>query len=460
MIECFNEKCTGNKGNKCIDKLMNIGSSLVGCPTRLKSKDDVETLKVICINDQTEAYPNYKGNKTAYKTNGITKDKIYEVEQSEEYEEYYNLLNNDLGEKQSYKKDRFKIVEGEKTKEKELKARCIDNSNATGELTKNKVYRIIEIGAWCTVENDFGHTVSYKKDRFKPVEPQKENRCYNENCLKSKLGECKVPCSVRIDYKVYKSLEKIANVAGEEPQADYSNKGKAIINHMKAISELKWEKPLNYEEEYNKLQKAIVVKDKRIAWLEEQKETGELNNDCRLLQSEIKELEEQNEELKNVYIKDIESRGLQLESMDKQIEELKINNEKLRKTNATNYDEYKESIEMLKEENEKLIDNSIKQGREIAELKKQNNQGYMEQMNKTLNEKNEEIDRLNKIAESAKNTSKRLDEVEEENYVLKCQYEESKKRIKMLEDVAGKVKEQLENYKLLKRMIKVLIEGL
>jgi hypothetical protein len=67
-------------------------------------------MKAKCINDQSEEYPNFKGELSSYKLAGLTKDKLYQVEQSKEYKSYYEVIN-DLGIKENYKKERFEMLE-------------------------------------------------------------------------------------------------------------------------------------------------------------------------------------------------------------------------------------------------------------------------------------------------------------------------------------------------------------
>ncbi|WP_026887697.1 hypothetical protein [Clostridium beijerinckii] len=65
---------------------------------------------VKCINDQSEKHFNYLSKLTSNKLPGLTKDKLYEAEQSKEYEGYFDVIN-DLGIKESYKKERFEDME-------------------------------------------------------------------------------------------------------------------------------------------------------------------------------------------------------------------------------------------------------------------------------------------------------------------------------------------------------------
>jgi hypothetical protein len=114
-----------------------------------------ETITAICIDD----------------TIGLTKGKGYQVKQSKEYDNYYELTN-DKGEVDTYKKERFEMVvqqigtdegsnarfcesgnviatingaEGEKMEEKTMKVRCIQKCMEDLEgLTIGKEYPVLE----------------------------------------------------------------------------------------------------------------------------------------------------------------------------------------------------------------------------------------------------------------------------------------------------------------------------
>jgi hypothetical protein len=77
----------------------------------------MELIKAICIDNETEEYRNYKSELTQGKIIGLTKDKEYEVKQSELFDNYYEV-ENDFGVLRTYKKSRFKIVEDKKLREK------------------------------------------------------------------------------------------------------------------------------------------------------------------------------------------------------------------------------------------------------------------------------------------------------------------------------------------------------
>lgn len=62
-----------------------------------------------CINDHSEEYPDFKGKLSSNKFAGLTKDKLYEVEQAKLYEGYFEVIN-DLGIKENYKKERFESM--------------------------------------------------------------------------------------------------------------------------------------------------------------------------------------------------------------------------------------------------------------------------------------------------------------------------------------------------------------
>lgn len=190
------------------------------------------TIKAICIDNKTEEHKNYKGIPVKENLKGLTKDKEYEVKQSKEYEDYFEVMN-DLGKIETYKKYRFEVVDGEKMEEikrvrcikkckedlnalnigeeypvleesidcyliankrdindtwysKELfekvtddvlMVECIDNNAAKDRLTIGKVYKVIEQDdRYYLINDDLIAEQNWGKGRFKPVEPRKEEK--------------------------------------------------------------------------------------------------------------------------------------------------------------------------------------------------------------------------------------------------------------------------------------------
>lgn len=219
-------------------------------------------MKGICIND-----------KFGEKTNGeLTEGKEYSIKQAQHFEDYYELINN-KGVLATYKKERFKIVEGEKMEDKTIRVtctdrdiwshltkgkeyevieetekkykivddaknctyyskklfeevkedvlmvECIDNSIVVKDLTLNKKYKMIEEkGDFYLIEDDKEELIAVPKTIFKPVPKEKEIKCYNKECQHNKENTCNIP-SVTVNCGCNARLKE----------------------------------PINYEEEYNKL---------------------------------------------------------------------------------------------------------------------------------------------------------------------------------------------------------------
>lgn len=190
-----------------------------------------DTIKAVCIDNDTEEYKDYKAVPKKEKVKGLTKDKEYIVKQSKEYEDYYEVMN-DLNKIETYKKYRFKIVGVKDMEDKNIKVickkdfidfkknklyiaertttgafdlkddkgvgnifysadfeklfekvedvlmvECIDNDRKLLNLTTGKQYPVIsEDEIYYKVKNDYGLIREYDKSVFKPVEPQKEEK--------------------------------------------------------------------------------------------------------------------------------------------------------------------------------------------------------------------------------------------------------------------------------------------
>jgi hypothetical protein len=166
-------------------------------------------LKAICINDQSEEYKDFKAVPKREKVNGITRGKEYKVKQSQYYDNYYELINDD-GELHTYKKSRFKvdgkktwlekfyeekgkeiveeivseILEGEKMEEKTLKVRCI-NAKDNEKLEENRIYTVKkEYGSSYSLEEIKQHDYQFDKNRFEKVEDVLMVECMNEGLIK------------------------------------------------------------------------------------------------------------------------------------------------------------------------------------------------------------------------------------------------------------------------------------
>lgn len=79
----------------------------------------------ICIDDKNSTP---KGEKLT----GLTENKKYELEQSENYDNYYDVKINDLKEKQSYRKERFRIMDEERKICYQESEKCPQNENGKG----------------------------------------------------------------------------------------------------------------------------------------------------------------------------------------------------------------------------------------------------------------------------------------------------------------------------------------
>lgn len=153
-----------------------------------------ETFKAECINDKWE-------NNSLYKLFGITKGKTYQVKESTVYSGYYELVNN-LGQVDTYRKERFKIIdkpvmevgemkfyengdvkypiskeeyekaiEGDKMEDKTIKVRCINNNAAKDLLYIDKIYISYRENEKCyEIIDEKGNKGFWGKTRFEKVE--------------------------------------------------------------------------------------------------------------------------------------------------------------------------------------------------------------------------------------------------------------------------------------------------
>jgi regulator of replication initiation timing len=160
----------------------------------------------------------------------FTKDKVYEVKQSEQYENYYEVLQNDLGVKQPYKKERFERVEDK------IKLKYIGYS-AHG-CTEGEIYEgHIDKARRCFIFYDddiIEHTVTNFETLFEKVEPQKEAKInYEEEC--KKLKEENEHLKERINKYQNKLLEKLNKI--EELKATNATNYDEYKEHLKMLQE-------------------------------------------------------------------------------------------------------------------------------------------------------------------------------------------------------------------------------
>lgn len=87
-IICYNKECESNKDNKCTDKMMNVGSSLVGCPIKIKEPINYE-----------EEYNKLKKENEETKERNHTqsesiKEMLKEIEELKEFKIKYKRMEN------------------------------------------------------------------------------------------------------------------------------------------------------------------------------------------------------------------------------------------------------------------------------------------------------------------------------------------------------------------------------
>lgn len=161
-------------------------------------------MKAICTDDTTEEYKNYKAIPTKEKLKGLTKSKEYEVKQSKEYEGYFEVMN-DLNKIETYKKYRFKIV-GVEDMEKGFKVRCINNGGFELRLEKDGIYNVSKEINERYVLREIGEGYEFNKDRFEKVtDDVLMVECIDnqEGLLKATIGESyKVVDSDSRQYKI------------------------------------------------------------------------------------------------------------------------------------------------------------------------------------------------------------------------------------------------------------------
>lgn len=117
-------------------------------------------MEAVCINVDNSGL---KGIKVF----GLTKGKKYQVKQSKEYDNYFDL-ENDFGIIESYKKERFEVMEDKKVQET-FNVKCIDNyyNGNKLSLTVQKEYEVVaESSKSYSVKNDNGIIQPYDKKCF------------------------------------------------------------------------------------------------------------------------------------------------------------------------------------------------------------------------------------------------------------------------------------------------------
>lgn len=173
--------------NEFVKKVVSQGI----CPLYfgLDNTERCNTYKISCTKCWLNAVKDitFKGEEEIFKAECIdqgdclylTKGKNYQVIQNKEYDNYYDTVN-DIGNQDSYKKKRFKIiekvVESEKMEDKIIKVRCINNGNMEQLALKiGKVYDVIEsddiTGAYQILIDDTGRkNMNFSKSWFEKVE--------------------------------------------------------------------------------------------------------------------------------------------------------------------------------------------------------------------------------------------------------------------------------------------------
>lgn len=294
---------------------------------------------------------------------------------------------------------------------KKLKVRYTDNKDNKSELTLNKEYEVIEeIKHNYKIINDFKIYTGYDKEAFDEVKEEqleyaqdKESHCYNKKCQENdQNGYCMkkyIECDVRmIKYPIfyegeYNKLKK--ENEGLQENAKEETKYREKINKINDNYSAKITLLEQDNKEYKKANEGLAEESKeRTATIKKLQRLIEDNTENAILNNKVYDLEKENIELKEELrkwndkelkiaiqegIKAVKKCGEALEEKNKKIELLES---QLENELGRNRVLQEKTIKF------KLIES------ELLELKKHNNQDYMEQMNITLNEKNEEIKRL------------------------------------------------------------------
>lgn len=108
------------------------------------------------------------------------------------------------------------------------------------------------------------------------------------------------------------------------------------------------------------------------------------------------------------------------------------------------------------------LEHECKQYRELSDARGQNNKKFAEENEKLKAQVENELGRNRILNEKLDKTRKTTisNNYEAELNSLRCQYEEAQYHINKLEEREKETKEKLENYKILKKLMKVLIENL
>lgn len=303
-------------------------------------------MKAKCINDRSEEHPNYLSKLISNKLSGLTKDKLYEAEQAKEYEGYFEVLN-DLGIKESYKKERFEIME------------CINKEcgfNIDNECHHNVISNTcIE----CDKRTKPQHTPSYAEEQLEYAK-EKENKCYNEKCNQNdKNGKCQMEGQYYIDNCTSRDMEQPIPINYEEEyKKQLKDEDKKYIEGIKVFNRcLK-----KSEEENRKLENtrdALVKANNELK--NENEELSKTNVDLQEYNlkyfNDAKELRRENENL----IKEKELLEHQLENelsrnhvVMKKNEELRAENKRLMELPIKNEENNKELTVIVAEQNEEI----------------------------------------------------------------------------------------------------------
>lgn len=158
-------------------------------------------MEAICINVDNSGL---KGIKVF----GLTKGKKYQVKQSKEYDNYFDL-ENDFGIIESYRKERFEVMES-------LLSQCL---NKCCELNQDGNCIGVETNFYklnCTERIKPQHTLNYAEEQLEHA-MEKETRCYNEKCNRNdKNGKCQMKEQYYIDNCTSRDMQQPILINYEE----------------------------------------------------------------------------------------------------------------------------------------------------------------------------------------------------------------------------------------------------
>lgn len=198
MLECLNEKCESNKDNKCTDKLVNMPSSLTGCPIRInyaeeninyeeeyyklkKEKENLENAIEITKNKGIEWMNKYNDIKAENKKILIENAALQELKAS--YEDSMDTMNDlAIERKKDIEKQKITVealLKGNKHLEMEMNNRIKERDNYK-EIAENQSKKIEELerensglkDKLETIDDEYQEEIKILKDK---AEENKEN---------------------------------------------------------------------------------------------------------------------------------------------------------------------------------------------------------------------------------------------------------------------------------------------